>query len=89
MTATWSLTGGTSPAVSVTTSTPGTGYKEFVKVAIPGKWSAVGLGQCGAQARQFQCVYSGVRDPVPATMARIQLMNLKPASGARRAWNAA
>lgn len=68
------LTGGTA---TVTTTTPGTGYKAFTKIAIPGKWRAFDPSQSGANARQWRFDYSAVRDPVLATMARIQLMNAR------------
>jgi hypothetical protein len=74
-----SLVGGTAV---ITTPTPGTGFKSFVKIAIPGKWRAWDPSQSGQAARQWRFDYSAMRDPVLATMARIQLQNLRTV-----AWN--
>lgn len=74
-----SLVGGTAV---ITTPTPGTGFKSFVKVAIPGKWRAWDPSQSGSAARQWRFDLTSIRDTALATMARIQLQNLRTV-----AWN--
>lgn len=54
MTAAHAFTGGTSPAIAVTTTTPGAGSRKQVYVDVPGAWSAIDLNQEDEGTRAYE-----------------------------------
>jgi hypothetical protein len=66
------LTGGTSPAPSVSTTTPGVGYKRTVQVDLPGKWTAVDTGGMDEGTRVYEFNLRAYYDPTNAFSAAIR-----------------
>ena len=68
--------------VAIAETTPGVnGFREYVKVQIPGFWTATDLSQSGAQARRYGLQYQAVRDATLGGMVKVLAQNAR-ASGA-------
>lgn len=74
-TVTNSLTGGTTPNVSVAQTTPGYSGKETIWVDLPGFWSAADVGGTNAGTRCYQMTLNYLYDPTNAFGFRIRCLN--------------
>ncbi len=76
MTATGSFTGGTSPAIAVTTTTPGTeAFRPSVIIDVPGAWMTPDTNQDNASARAYRFPMTYLYDPTNAFGIRFLLQN--------------
>jgi hypothetical protein len=76
-----SLTGGSSPDVSITTTTSGSAAaRRTVTVDIPGSWAAADLGQVDEGTRAYMFTLAPVYDPALAAMFRMRLINARTAA---------
>lgn len=75
VTVTNSLTGGTSPAVTVVETTPGYPAKRYIRVEIPAFWDAVDIGQTGDGTRQYSLSADYVYDPTNSLPVRVSCLS--------------
>lgn len=81
MTAAASLTGGATPAVVVTRSTPGVAaYRRFVTFDIPGAWASVKLDSSDNNTRGYEMQLHYLYDPTLAAGLQIRCQNSRAAA---------
>lgn len=75
VTANVTLLTGSTPGITPTTTTPGTGSKRAVMIDIPGHWTAVDVGGDDAGTRTYQFGLGATYDATLAYMLQILLWN--------------
>lgn len=81
ITTTDSLTGGTTPASAIATTTAGAaGMREYVTVDLPGQWSAFDLGQTDEGTRAYALTLQGLYDVTNAYGFQLRAQNARTAA---------